>query len=267
MARIVWSQQGQNRYEYGVDRGVLYFPTTTDRYGRGIVWNGLVNVEESNVGGDVSSYHFDGVKYLDITNPKNYQATISAYDVPYDFMHLVGDYPVIPGIVLTRQARVRFGLCYRTFIGGSSGYKLHLIYHVLARKQKHSWATQQKNITAPVSSWTMSAVPASAPGFRPSAHFILDSTVMNPDILATLESMLYGSTKHDARLPTIEEVTTLVWKWEPVIIMPDTLNGLAGLVKGVGDLYRTVDDGLNRALPEGRLVESDFEGLYNLQEE
>ena len=80
MARLAWNQEGQNRYEFGVDRGVFY---ASDGSGR--VWNGLTEIEEDSDGGELSSYHFDGVKYLDLNGPRNYKAVLSAFSAPSQF--------------------------------------------------------------------------------------------------------------------------------------------------------------------------------------
>ena len=50
-----------------------------------------------------------------------------------------------------------------------------------------------------------------------------------------------------------------------MIIVPDDVGGLADLVPGDGDLYRTSRDGILRALPTTRLLESSVDGLYTLE--
>ena len=68
MTRLDWSQP-KPKYESGVDRGVLY-PSS----GAGVPWNGLVTVEEAFSGGESNSYYFDGVKFLEVTNPEDVQS-------------------------------------------------------------------------------------------------------------------------------------------------------------------------------------------------
>ena len=135
MSRLVWGQANQKQHESGVDRGVFY-PID----GPGVVWNGLISVDESFSGGELSSYHFDGIKYLDKATPRSYQATITAFSAPKEFASALGERAIIPGFILTRQPRVRFGLAYRTMIN-EKDYKLHLVYNALASSNGRSYSS------------------------------------------------------------------------------------------------------------------------------
>lgn len=259
MTKLDWGQLDQRRYESGVDRGVLY-PDNDP----GVVWNGLVSVEESFSGGELSSYHFDGVKYLDLVSPKTFQATITAFSAPEEFSPCIGDKSVIPGFVLTRQPRARFGFSYRTLVS-DTGYKLHLVYNALASPTGKVHSSLKPGAAPETKSWKIDAVPPASSTYRPSAHFILDSKAMASDALNVVETILYGSNEETPRLPSMDELIDIVALWAPLIIIPQPVSGLTQLQTGTGDLYRTKVDGILRVLPGGRLYKSPTDGLYRME--
>lgn len=265
MTRLVWGLESQRRYETGVDRGVLYPPGAP-----GVPWNGLVNVEQAFVGGDVTPLHFDGVKYLDFIGPKHYQATLTAYSAPEEFQAFIGRLAMTPGFIVTRQPRVRFGFSYRTRIengiGANVGYKLHLVYNALASPNSRGYTTLAADSVAETFSWKVDAVPPPSETHRPSAHFIFDSTQTDPTALEIIESILYGTDNDDPRLPSFDELVDVVVVGDSLIIVPDTVAGLASLIAGDGDLYTTSKPGIHRALPGTRLIETSVSGLYLLEE-
>lgn len=260
MTRLVWDLPNEKPYEYGVDRGVFYAEDSL-----GFVWNGLIRIVESSVGGEQESYYFDGVKYLDTVTPKNYKAALSAYSSPLVFPPYVGDSPVVPGFILTRQGKRRFGLSYRTFIGTDVGYKIHIIYNILATTQHRNYATITDSGIAQVFSWGIEAVPPVTNRYRPSAHYILDSTKVPPDVLKVIEDILYGTDGSPSRIPDVDELLDILKALNSLVIVPNEVTGLAALVSGTGDLSETKPEGLYRALPTTRLRESTVEGLYRLE--
>jgi len=68
----------------------------------------------------------------------------------------------------------------------------------------------------------------------------------------------------DARLPTIEELIGLATLWDPKVIVPNSVTGLATLTDGAGDLTQTNIPGVFVALPGSRLIPSGIEGFYTL---
>lgn len=257
--RLVWGELEQRRYEAGVDRGVLY-----PQSGPGVVWNGLLNVEAAFEGGETNSYYYDGIKYIDLVSTKDFQATLTAFSAPEEFSPYVGDLSLVPGFVLTRQPRGRFGLSYRTGLGGR-GYKLHLVYNALASPNGRGYVSLSETPGAGTRSWKIDSVPPNHDSYRPSAHFIFDSTRTDPYALALLESILYGTDTDDPRLPRFNDIYDIVNIGDPLIITPESVTGLAELVPGTGDLYKTSVAGIHRALPDTRLFETFTRGLYGLE--
>lgn len=259
MTRLTWGGTDQRKYEAGVDRGVFYSEISP-----GVVWNGLISVEETFIEGDVSPFYFDGVKYVDLASTKTFQATVTAFSSPNGFAETQGNHPVVPGFILTRQSRKRFGFSYRT-MNGDTDYKIHLVYNVLASPSGRAYASLNESAEVSPLSWVFDATPPSSSTFRPSAHFIIDSSKVDPEALAVIELILYGSDEAAPRLIALEELLDLLVDWAPLIIVPDSIGGLADLAPGFGDLYRTSSPGLLRALPTPRLYPASTYGFYRLE--
>lgn len=259
MARLLWNQPNQNQYEAGLDRGVLFLSNNP-----GLPWNGLVSVEESFIGGEATPYYFDGIKYLNLISFKSFQATITSFTAPLKFAEALGDQPVVPGFVLTRQPRLRFGFSYRTKIGDGTDYKIHIVYNALATPSALNYKTMTESVEAQTYSWKIDAVPPRSVNYRPSAHFIIDSRKVNPNTLLVLETMLYGSLTQTSYLPTIDELLNVLVLWKPFYILPNVTSGLSQLISGGSDLYETKSAGIYRTLANTRLYESTITGLYRL---
>lgn len=199
MTRLVWGQSNQVGYEAGVDRGVLY-----PLGGTGVAWNGLLAIDESREGGEIESFHYDGIKYLDVVANKTFKATLKALSSPEEFDPCKGLRSVVPGFIITRQERVRFGLSYRT--GAGDNYKIHLIYNALATPSNRAYATLTDSANPSELEWTIDAVPPASSGYRPTAHFIIDSRKTDPWILKDIEDNLYGSATKTPTLPSSDDV-------------------------------------------------------------
>ena len=260
MTKLIWNGPTQRKYESGVDRGVFY-----PEVGNGLAWNGLLSVAESFDGGDIKSYYFDGVKTLDITSPKTFQATITALSAPREFSYALGDLPIAPGFILTRQRRSRFGFSYRTLIDGGEGYKLHLVYNALATPTSRSFGTLSVSPSPTNLSWKIDAVPPKSGAYRPSAHYVFDTTKTDPNTLEAIETILYGTSLTEPRQPSIEELVDLITLWEPYLIVPDS-DGVMSLILGLGDLTPSKTEGIYRRIPStSRLAETAVAGLSRLE--
>lgn len=196
---IEWDQTGQKLFETGTDRGVLYpVDTTTSTYPAGYVWNGLTGVSESPSGAEESPLWADNVKYGSLYSTEEYGFSITAYTSPEEFDECDGTAAVATGVTIGQQARKRFGFTWRTLIGNDVsgtdyGYKIHLVYGAMASPSEHDHSTVNDSPEAEELSWECTTVPVSVPGFKPTSHMTIDSTVADADNLATLEGILYGS--------------------------------------------------------------------------
>jgi hypothetical protein len=207
MSRLEWNTDGNKTFETGVDRGVLYLPDDN-----GVAWNGLVSVDEDFSGVSTETLYFEGNVYRKSQSPGSYVSTLQAYTYPDEFLPFDGTVLEESGFGWANQRVDRlFGLCYRSRVGNdleghSHGYKLHLLYNLTASPTDKDYKSQTLSVEPTLFSWTITGVPQDAPGYRPTAHVILDSRSLEPGRLAELEHILYGSEGVAPRLPSIIEL-------------------------------------------------------------
>lgn len=214
MSRINWDAIGERYYETGVDHGVFY-PMENGTYGAGVAWNGLTAVTENPSGAEASPHYADNIKYLNLMSSEEFGATVEAFTYPDEFGEALGEREVAPGVIVTQQTRKPFGFSYRTKMGndieGSDfGYKLHLVYNALAGVSDRAYNTINETPEAMGMSWEISTTPVEVPGMKPTAHMIIKSTAADPEALAALEDLLYGTDEKEATLPTPAEVVALL---------------------------------------------------------
>lgn len=245
MTRLDWGVPAERYYEDGVDQGVLYIDDV------GYVWNGLISVSEKPSGGEHRSYYLDGIKYLQLASAEEYEATINAISSPPEFAVCDGVMSLYQGLFVTQQKRKSFGFCYRTMInnavGPDQGYKLHLVYNALAAASEQNRQTRSDSHEFSPLSWLVQAVPPSSAGFnfKPSAHFVIDSTLAPAGILTDLENILYGTDDDDPRLPSQTEILSLFEVYATVQVTDNgdgtfTITGPDDVVHMVSDTEWTI---------------------------
>lgn len=234
MSKIVWDKTGERRYEVGVDRGVFYPTLASGTYGKGVAWNGLVNVTESPSGAEASPLYADNMKYANIISAEEFAATIEAYMYPDAFAECDGSVEIMPGVYAGQQARKMFGFAYRTLLGNdvelnNYGYKLHLVYGCLAAPSEKGYSTISDNTDPSTLSWEISTTPVAINAaingkkLKPTATLTFDSTKFSSEFMAKLEEILYGkdassengSDAVEPRLPLPDEIITLFKTTEP----------------------------------------------------
>lgn len=215
MAKLVWNEAGKRLYETGVDRGVLYVSDGNGRYQKGVVWNGLVSVNESPSGAEATPLYAGNVKYVELMSNEEFGASIEAYTYPEEFEQCDGSAELANGITIGQQPRKSFGLCYRTKIGNDTagdehGYKIHLIYGAKAAPTEKSYTTINDSPEAITFSWEITTTPIEVAGHKPTATLTIDSTKVTPTALTAIETKLYGDTTGEATLPTPAEILALI---------------------------------------------------------
>jgi hypothetical protein len=246
MTRLDWNALGSRFFETGVDRGVLFIAGRA-----GVPWNGLVSVSESSTGGEPKPYYLDGIKYLNRPKPTEFKGTLSAFASPPEFDLVDGSFEVYQGLIASNQRRKSFGLSYRTLrgndiLGHSYGYKIHILYNVLAEPSDEDNQTMAESTEAKMLTWQLTTTPVVVgPTYKPTAHFVIDSTRVSPELLIDLEEMLYGGNMSASRLPTLEELLELFASYEAfrVTLLP---NG--------------------RYSAEGTMVIDDHDGSFSMED-
>lgn len=189
MAILSWDEIGNRLFTTGIDRGVLYPRTSA-----GVVWNGLVSIDEAPSGADSTDIYIDGQKFLASKSVESFGFTISAFTFPDEF-----------------QEGVPFNFCYRVRSGNDTdgtdhGYKLHIVYNAVAAPSQTAYSTISDSLTPSDFSWDVTTVPVAIPGQRASAHLIVDSLGAYSAALSDLETILYGTPFDDPRLPSMSEM-------------------------------------------------------------
>jgi hypothetical protein len=240
MTRVTWDNAGQRFYEAGVDRGMLYIGTAD-----GIPWNGLISVAENPSGGATTGYYTDGVRYITDSEREEFGATISAYTYPDEFGECDGSAEVNTGLFVLHQKRKPFSLSYRTKVGNDLqgldfAYKIHLVYNALAAPSKKTFASLTDNGTPADFSWDISVTPPTiAAEVYSSGHVVIDSKSISPEVLATVEGMLYGTDSTGPRMPSLDELNGVMGGFEGLTITDNgdgtfTADGPDGIVTSLG---------------------------------
>lgn len=217
MTTITWDSIGSRYYENGISRGVFYGRDEV----AGVAWNGLTSVDDDKVDTTTPLY-FDGFKFGDMVTLGDFQGRLKAFTYPDAFLPYQGVIEADPGFSLTAQPKTRFGLCYRTEInndlGQSIGYKLHILYNLLAIPAQKTYETLSLDNEPIDFEWDISAIPEEVDNFRPTAYVIIDSRKMDPFLLADIEDILYGTTEDPPKLPDLNELVSFVKKWGRLVI-------------------------------------------------
>jgi hypothetical protein len=209
MAALAWDQVGERLYETGVDHGVLYPIDDAGAYTPGVVWNGLTTVTEKPTGAAATAQYADNIKYLNLIAAEIFGATIQAFTYPDEFALCDGTAAPVPGFRVGQQGRKVFGLSYRTRLGNDvegtdHGFRLHLVWGAQAAPSEKAYATINDSPAAIDFSWDISTTPLPVVGhdtLKPTSLIVIDSTVVDPAELTTLEDALYGGTSRTPHLP------------------------------------------------------------------
>lgn len=209
MARIVWDRVEDRSYEVGVDHGVLYIPNESGVL-QGVPWNGLTKVTKDSTRDSETTY-FDGVKIHNYVKQTEFSGSIDAIMYPAEFEELEGTYELVCGVSVGEQPPGLFSLCYRSQIRNSSGdrvgYRLHILYNLIATPADKNYETLDDSIKLMEFSWTLESIPELIPNFRPTAEVTIDSRKTDPWLLEELEDLLYGSDGNDPYLPSFAELS------------------------------------------------------------
>lgn len=215
MTVLQWDNVGERRYETGVDRGVLYQLNNDGEYVDGVAWNGLTTVTESPSGAESNKQYADNIVYVNLISAEEFGGTIEAFTYPDSFGQNDGSAEPVAGVQLGQQGRRPFGLAYRTLMGNDTqgtdfGYKLHLVYGCQASPSEKAYATVNDSPEAASLSWEFTTTPINVADRKPTSIVTIDSTKTDPDRLAELLDILWGTDTDAPRLPSPDEVLTLV---------------------------------------------------------
>lgn len=212
---LSWDAAADRFFETGADHGVLY-SQSNGVYNDGVAWNGLTTVTESPSGAEPNAFYADNVKYLNLYSAEDFNATIECFTAPKGFLVNDGVIVTANGVQITQQSRPVFGFSWRTKKGNANdpelGYVLHLAYGLQASPSEKAFQTVNDSPEPITFSWALSSTPVSVTGHKPTALVKIDSTdpTVSPANLASLETILYGSSGVTPRLPLPDEVDAIL---------------------------------------------------------
>jgi hypothetical protein len=246
MTKLQWDKSGQRVYETGVDHGVLYLQDEIV-----VPWNGLISVVEGFSNDDAEPYYIDGVKYLDSQKTGDYNAVVRAFTYPPELDEYDGVGIIDESFSADGQPIKPFTLSYRTLIGTDTqdagyAYKIHIIYGCVAVMDVPTYTSLGDTPDALQFSWKVFAIPELIGPYKPTAHLIIDSRYMNPYLLSSLETMLYGNDTQDAGLPDLDDLVDYVANWDLIEIRNNgdgtwTATGPSNLVYMLDDTAFQID--------------------------
>lgn len=217
MPALTWDQTGERLYETGTSKGVLFTQGSNGAYAAGVAWNGLVAVRQSPDGAEATPIYADDIQYLSLTSAENFKGTIEAYTYPDEFGVCDGSADAGVGLYIGQQTRMAFAMAYSTVVGNDVvgndfGEKIHFIYAAKVAPTERSYETINNDPNAITFSWEFSTTPQqiTAPGFRPSAYVVADSTKMTAPKFQAIKDLIYGTAVLPSELPTIDELIALV---------------------------------------------------------
>lgn len=233
MPQLIWEKVEDRTFETGLDKGVLYLED-----GSAVPWNGLTSVVKKS-DKTSSPVYFDGMKINNLVSLGDFAATLKAITYPDEFVELEGMGSVRNGMFLDDQALKTFNLSYRVKVGNaiegdSLGYKIHVVYNLVAIPSDKTNSTQSADPTLVEFEWELLAVPVEIPGFRPTAHLIIDSRDFDPWLLEDIEEKLYGGEFVDPLLPSMEDLVSYIDNWYRWKVI-DNGDGTYTLISGRGD--------------------------------
>lgn len=215
MAKLVWDDSGNQLYETGTDRGVLYLADDKGAYPKGVAWDGLRSITESPSGAEETALWANNHKYGSLYSAEEFAFTIGAYTSPEEFDVCDGTVELAKGFSAGQQTRAKFGMTYRTLIGNDIkgtdyGYKIHFVYGATASPSEHSHSSVNESPEAEELSWECKTVPVAVEGYKPSAHFVINSTKIDKAKLDDIEAIIYGGDETEPRLPLPADIIKLI---------------------------------------------------------
>lgn len=207
---LKWDDPNERFYAHGLDRGVLYIPGLNP-----IPWNGLKEFDEGSSPGDTSMMYRDGVVYLADADAGDFTASLKAMFYPDEFGVCLGMPQVTDGMFVDNQKPKRFSLSYRSLVGSGTngdmfGYQIHLVYNCIASIGARSRQTIGKDTDPVEFNFDIVCTPVKMTGFRPTAHYVIDTRNMAGSKVAELETLLYGDDVEPGVLPDPEAIFDLL---------------------------------------------------------
>ena len=196
---LSWNAAADKKFESGLDRGVLYVQSS-GAYPLGVAWEGLINITEKPSGAEITDLWANNAKYAQLVSVETFDLSIEAYTFPEEFLACLGIEKdgTDPGVSFGQQARIPFGICYRSYYGSDAdgqeaSYKIHLVYGLIAQPSEVARSTINDSPEAATFSFEAKSTPAAMSSQSPVSKITLDESLLTAGNLVTLEETVYGT--------------------------------------------------------------------------
>jgi hypothetical protein len=234
--------------------------------GTAIVWNGITGFSEGDAGASTIMYR-DGAIYLADMDASDFSGQIKAIFFPDEFGECIGIPKVADGLYVDNQKPKRFSFSYRTLVGSGMkgdmfGYQIHLVYNCLATIGQRSRETLGKSNDPVEFQFDTVCTPVKLAGYRPSAHYIIDTRNMSPSTVAQLEGILYGTDTTIPRMPTPTELFDIMNFGDSITVI-DHGNGTFTIEGADSNVFMT---GPNTGQVNGINSVDNGDGTYSISD-
>lgn len=206
MAKLVFDQATERKYENGVDHAVLY----TGASWTGVAWNGMTSIDTAPDGGETEALWADNIKYAVMRGAVSYAATINCYTYPEEFNPCLGNKKIEVGgktVYVHEQMGENFRMAYRTTLNnaekGLTGYRYHVVYGLACDPSDMTYETIDDSPDAVEFAFDVEGSPAQLKNGEKvysACEFTFD--VDEADIATDPRiQILYGTAEADAKCP------------------------------------------------------------------
>lgn len=198
--KLKFDQTGKRLYETGVSNVILFkFDKSTQKYGKGVAWNGVTAISESPEGGEDNFIYADDIKYLNLKSVEEWNGSITAYSSPKEFDSCDGTTELNDsGIKFGQQSRDTFAIVFKSRIGNDvdgdkHGYKLKVVYGLTATPSSRDHNTVNDSPEAQELSWDLSSIAVVTEGYDALSTVEINSITCPPEKMKLILNTLYGT--------------------------------------------------------------------------
>lgn len=196
MAVINWDISDANkRYEYGVDRGVIYYQ------GYAHPWDGLVRADFKRSSGVLDPIYYEGVRFDVAVDTYEVLTTIESYTYPALLDALTGVFTDTLGVEYEEFDFDYFAMTYRTMVN-QDDYKIRILLKCYAKPLDSSHNTVDSTLNPTLFKWDLTTIPTEVNGYL-SPSITIDSTKVPKPFLKQAEDFLYGTSTANPNIPAL----------------------------------------------------------------
>jgi len=197
MTKLTWDDLSERTYNYGVSKVVLYSSDGVSF----AKWPGVTSIKETVSGSDFESDFFDGHKFYNYPSTGSYEADVSAFSFPKQFLRALGVKETRPGFFLTNQDKEIFHMVYQTETS-YGGYKIHLVSNIVSTRSSSENKTLNDSVEPETFTFKFSAIPVKpTENLAPYSKVVVDSEKVDPSKLSLIENYIYGTESENPMFP------------------------------------------------------------------